>query len=296
MHAMARNTLRTLSDMPVYPVGVGTFGIAGRENVATTDALRHVGYKNIEPVTENTDFEISGLAAWLTGGANYLDTAELYGAGYTQTVVGHAIRASGVPRADLFISGNVWKSSYGAVRKAVEGMLDRLGTDYLDVAGLHSPHTDGWQVPRWEIAIGEFGDLLAEGAVRGLSVSNFTVDHMTKAIELTGLPIRTAQMGFSLNYQKEVTTDFRGFCAAHGIQIAAYQPLQPQVTGNASVRAVATAKGVTPAQVALAWAIQMDTLPVTKTINVDHIRENLAAAEVRLTCDEMKQLQAGRDG
>jgi 2,5-diketo-D-gluconate reductase B len=290
--AMRTSTLRALSGKPVYAVGVGTFGIAGRENPATAEALRYVGYKNIEPVTGNEDIEIAGLVAWLAGGANYLDTAELYGAGYTQTVVGRAIRVAGVPRDDLFISGNVWKSSFGDVRKSIEGMLGRLGTDYLDVAGLHSPHTDGWRVPGWESAIAEFGSLLAEGIIKGLSVSNFTLDHMTRTMELTGLPIKTAQMAFSINYQKEVTAGFRKFCAAHGIQIAAYQPLQPNVTRNVAVRAVAAARNISPAQVALAWTIRKGTLPVTKTISAAHIRENLAAPMVKLTDDDMEHLQS----
>lgn len=283
--------MRTLSGKPVYPVGVGTFGIAGRENPATAETLRYVGYKNIEPVTGNEETEVDGLVTWLTSGANYLDTAELYGAGYTQTVVGRAIRAAGIPRADLFISGNVWKSSYGAVREAVEGMLERLGTDYLDVAGLHSPHTAGWQVPGWESAIIAFRDLIAQGTVRGLSVSNFSPDHMTRAMEITGFPIKISQMGFSINYQREVTAEFRSFCVAHNIQIVAYQPLQPNVIGNAAVRAVAIAHNATPAQVALAWTIQMGTLPITKTVTKERIRENLAAPEVQLTDDEIELLR-----
>ena len=288
--------MHTLSGKSVYPVGVGTFGIAGWENPATAETLRYVGYKNIEPATGNEETELDGLATWLTSGANYLDTAELYGAGYTQTVVGRAIHATGVARADLFVSGNVWKSSYGAVRKAVEGMLERLGTDYLDVAGLHSPHTSGWQAPDWESAIVDFRILIAEGIVRGLSVSNFTIDHMVRAMELTGLPVRTAQMGFSINYQKEVTTEFRSFCAAHGIQVVAYQPLQPDVLENAAVQAVAAAHDATPAQVALAWTIHMGTLPITKTVNRDRIKENLAAPGVHLTDDEMELLRAGGRG
>jgi diketogulonate reductase-like aldo/keto reductase len=289
---MSLITLRTLSGRPVFPVGIGTFGIAGRENPATAETLRYVGYKNIEPVTGSENAEIAGLTTWLTGGANYLDTAELYGAGYTQTVIGRAIAAAGIPRTSLFISGNVWKSSYGDVRKSVEGMLGRLGIDYLDAAGLHSPHTDGWQVPRWESAIAPFRALIAEGIVRGLSVSNFSTIHMAQAMTLTGLPITTAQMGFSINYQKEVTMEFRTFCAAHSIQIVAYQPLQPNVIGNRVVREVASARKATPAQVALAWTIQMGTLPITKTVREDRIRENLGAPALRLTNDEMELLSS----
>lgn len=253
--------------------------------------MRCIGYKNIEPVRGNEHAEIGSLVEWLTRGANYIDTAELYGAGYTQTVVGRAIRAAGIPRADLFISGNVWKSSYGAVPAAVEGMLDRLGTDYLDVAGLHSPYTTGWDVPHWESAIGEFRELAAQGIIRGHSVSNFTVAHMNRAVELTGLPIEIAQMGFSINYQREVTAEFRRFCAARGIQIVAYQPLQPDVIANPAVQAVASAHRATPAQVALAWTIQMGTLPVTKTVRIDRIAENMAAPGLRLTDGELELLR-----
>jgi len=99
--------LQTQSGKPVFPVGIGTFGIAGCENPVSWKELRYVGYKNIEPLKGNEGAEIDGLGAWLRGGANYLDTAELYGTGYTQEVVGRAIRVAGISRDDLFISGNV---------------------------------------------------------------------------------------------------------------------------------------------------------------------------------------------
>jgi len=129
---MSLITLRTLSARPVFPVGVGTFGIAGRENPATAETLRCVSYKNIEPVTGDEDREIAGPAAWLTGGANYLDTAE----------------------------------------QAWHGLSLRGGAALTTHGRMAGPQ------------LGEcnpFRALIAEGTVRGLSVSNFSTAHMERA-------------------------------------------------------------------------------------------------------------------
>ena len=105
-------SLTSASGREVFPIGIGTFGIASRENPATADALRFTGYKNVEAVPGDETSEVAGLVHSLRRGQNYLDTAELYGAGYTNKVVGQAIAevADSIPRSALFISGNVWKS------------------------------------------------------------------------------------------------------------------------------------------------------------------------------------------
>ena len=263
------------------------------KNPATADELKlALGYKNVEPVYGNEPSEVDGLVHSLRREQNYIDTAELYGAGYTNKIIGQAIAtvAHTIPREGLFISGNVWKSSYGQVRQAVERMLEQLNIDYLDVAGPHSPHTRGWDSPVWQATMPAFRQLVDEGLVRGLSVSNFTIGHMKEAIELAGVPITTAQMGFSAGYQSEVTEEFRAYCAGENIQIVAYQPLKPDLVRDDLVKSVAAMYGATPAQVALAWTIQKGALPIPKTVNPEHIEENLGAVNLLLNKTEMQVL------
>src|SRR6478609_6788705 len=85
--------LTSASGGEIFPVGIGTFGIASWENPATAEALRCTGYKNVEAVSGNEPTEIAGLVHSLRCGQNYIDTAELYGAGYTNSIVGQAIEA-----------------------------------------------------------------------------------------------------------------------------------------------------------------------------------------------------------
>ena len=171
-------------------------------------------------------------------------------------------------------------------------MLDQLGVDYLDVAGPHSPHTDGWDSPAWQTTMPAFRRLMDEGLIRGLTVSNFTIDRMEEAMDLAQTPLVTAQLGFSAGYQREVTPEVRAYCARQRIQIVAYQPLQPNLVHDETVMSVAAAHSATPAQVALAWTLRHGVWPITKTVNPDHIDANVAAVHVGLSNAEMQALSA----
>ena len=93
-------------------------------------------------------------------------------------------------------------------------------------------------------------------------------------------------------YQDEATPAFREFCRSYDIQIVAYQPIKRQeVLANESIKAIAEAHKVTPAQVALAWLIQKGALPIPKAIDKTHINENLGAIEIKLTDEDMTKLE-----
>ncbi|MET0779828.1 MAG: aldo/keto reductase [Candidatus Saccharimonadales bacterium] len=224
----------------------------------------------------------------LSKGQNHLHCAELYGAGYTNKVLGRAM--AGFPREDLYVTDMLWKTSVGKnqVRPAVEQILKNLGTSYLDLLYIHFP----WEDANWREAIPQIDELIDEGIVRQFGVSNFAVVHMQEAQVLAKHPIAANQMNFNVLYKDEVDVAFREFCTRCGIQIVAYQPIKRQAAlENKTVQAIAAVHDATPAQVALAWLIQMGALPIPKATNKAHIDENLEAVNLVLTDKEIAKLE-----
>lgn len=276
--------LQTKSGKRLHPIGIGTWNVSSKFEADPT-AL----YKGTQAVYGNEESEIEALHYSLDKGQNHIDCAELYGAFYTDEVVGRAI--ADYSREDLFVADKLWKSSVGEgrARPAVEQMLKKLGTDYIDLLYIHAP----WPEVNWQEAIPQIDELIGEGVVRYFGVSNFTVEQMQEAIQIAKHPLAANQMNFNVLYKNEVPTAFRDFCKQHDIQIVAYQPIKRQeVLENETVKVIAAAHNAAPAQVALAWLIQVGALPVPKATSKAHIDENLGAIELKLANDEIAQLEA----
>jgi 2,5-diketo-D-gluconate reductase B len=275
--------LQTKSGKQLHPIGIGTWNISG-----TFEADPSEKYKGARAVYGTEETDIEAIRYSLSKGQNHIDCAELYGAFYTDEVVGRAI--AGFPREDLFIADKLWKTSVGKgqVRSTVEHMLKKLGTDYLDVLYIHAP----WPEVDWKEAIPQIDELINEGIVRYFGVSNFTVEDMKETQAIATHPIAVNQMNFNVLYQDEVAPDFRDFCRQHDIQIVAYQPIKRQeVLKDEAVQHIAAAHGATPAQVALAWLLHIGALPIPKAINKAHIDENVAAIELTLTAEQVASLE-----
>lgn len=271
--------MQTKSGKPVFPIGVGTWNIAG-----TFSADPTAKYKGAEPSYGNEDVEIEAIRYSISKGQNHLDCAELYGGFYTDEVVGRAI--VGLPREDLYIADKLWKTSVeaGLVRPTVEKMLEKLGTDYLDMLYIHAP----WEGVNWQEAIPQIDELIDEGIVRHFGVSNFTVADMEQAQNIAKHPITANQMNYNVLYKNEVDEAFKQYCSEHDVQLIAYQPVKRQeVLGNETIQKIAEAHGATPAQIALAWLLAQNALPIPKAINIKHIDENVAAVTIELTEQEL---------
>jgi len=275
-------TLQTKSGKQLHPIGIGTWNISSE-----LDLDPSAKYK-AKPVHGNEEGEIEALRYSLDKGQNHIDCAELYGGFYTDEVVGRAI--AGYNREDLFIADKLWKSSVGngQVRPTVERMLKKLGTDYIDLLYIHAP----WEGVNWQEAIPQIDDLIDEGIVRYFGVSNFTIEQMQVAMQITKHTLVANQMNFNLLHKEEVPQAFRDFCKQHDIQIVAYQPIKRrEVLENETVKAIAATHSATPAQVALAWLIQLGALPIPKATNKTHIDENLKAVDLKLTDEETARLE-----
>ena len=275
--------MQTKSGKPVFPIGIGTWNIGGTFNPNNPMAK----YKGAEPNYANEEAEIAAIRYSIEKGQNHIDCAELYGAFHTDEVVGKAI--DGFERTDLFIADKLWKTSVGEglVRPTVEKMLQKLGTDYLDLLYIHAP----WEGIDWQAAIPQIDELIDEGLVLGFGVSNFTVDNMKEAQALARHPIVANQMNFNVLHKDEVSETLKKYCKENNIQIVAYQPIKRQeVLANTTIQQIASNHNATPAQIAIAWLIAQGALPIPKAINLSHIDENVMAANVQLSENEILTL------
>jgi 2,5-diketo-D-gluconate reductase B len=275
--------METKSGKPIFPIGIGTFGIATRINSAHADSK----YRGIEPLHGYEDEEIEAVRYSLTKGQNHIDCAELYGGFYTDEVIGKAI--AGSTREDLYIADKLWKTSVGRglARQTVKQMLQKLGTDYIDLLYIHSP----WQDVDWREAIPQIDALIDEGIVRHFGVSNFSIDDMVQALKLAKRPIVANQMHYNVLHQHEVEGAFTAFCNEHDIKIVAYQPVKRrEVLSDKTIQKIAQAHGVSPAQIAIAWLLAKQTLPIPKAVTKEHIDENVAAVDITLSAQEMAAL------
>lgn len=264
-------TLKTQSGQAVFPIGIGTWGIGGR---------RESEYGN----------EAEGAAAIryaLDQGQNFIDGAEMYGAGHTDDIIGEAIK--GRIRGDLYIASKVWETHLGPgeVRPAVETVLKKLGTDYLDMLYIHWPHEV------WEGAVPQIDELIDEGLVRQFGISNFNLEQTKRALDLSKHPVAANQVRFSVLHKEDAPVELRKFCAENNIQVVAWRPVErADVMENETVKRIAAVHNVSPAQVALAWLLQHDVLPIPKATQKEHIEQNVAATQLQLTPEDMVELDA----
>jgi len=230
--------------------------------------------------------EIAALRQGLALGLTLIDTAEMYGNGGAEEVVGAAIAGL---RADAFLVSKVLP--HHATRRgtvaACHATLKRLRTERLDLYLLH------WRgsVPLAE-TLAAFETLTQSGDIRYWGVSNFDTADMK---ELVGLPGGTAvavnQVLYNLT-RRGIEFDLLPWCRERKIPVMAYSPIeQGRLLENAAVRRIALRRHVTPAQVALAWVLQDDgVLAIPKSSNPDHVRQNREALDVRLTREDLNEL------
>ncbi len=228
--------------------------------------------------------EAAALRLGIDLGMTLIDTAEMYGEGAAEEVVADAITGQ---RERVFLVSKVYphNASRTGVAAACERSLRRLRTDCLDLYLLH------WrgQVPLAE-TVAAFEALRAAGKIRRWGVSNFDVDDMQ------GLPHgpRANQVLYNVG-ARGIEFDLLPWSEAHGMPVMAYSPVGQ---GGALLRSralagVARRHGVTTAQVAIAWTLRRDgVVSIPKAGNSAHVRENAAAMEVRLTGEDLAEIDA----
>ena len=233
---------------------------------------------------------LAAVRSALEAGYSHLDTAEMYALGYSEELIRRAIRETGTQRESLFITSKVWPNhlSYKNVLRACEGSLRRLGTDYLDLYLIHWPNPF---LPLSE-TFRALNQLVREGKVRHIGVSNFNLKRLKEAQALSASPLLTNQVPYSIHTRTYVRNGVIEHCQQNDILVTAYTPVEHgRVRSDGVIRSIAEARHVTPHQVALAWLVaQPRVITIPMSFNPKHQRENLAAAEIELSKTEMEQL------
>ncbi|MCX4729087.1 aldo/keto reductase [Streptomyces sp. NBC_00963] len=229
--------------------------------------------------------ELAALRRGIDLGMTLIDTAEMYGSGAAEELVGEAIRGR---RDEVFLVSKVLPSNADArgTVDACRASLRRLGTDRIDLYLLH------WRggVPLAE-TVEAFEALVADGSIGSWGVSNLDVD------DLDDLPEKarpqTDQVLYNLTRRGPEHALFPR-CRDLSVPVMAYSPVeQGRLLGHEALRAVASAHGSTPAQVALSWVLRHeDVIAIPKASSVAHVEENRAALDLRLTDDDLRTLDA----
>ncbi|WP_183096420.1 aldo/keto reductase [Nocardioides stalactiti] len=243
-------------------LGFGTYPLQGSDAVAATVSAIEVGYR-------------------------LLDTAVNY---ENEAAVGEAVRRSGVPREELFVTSKLpgRHHSYEDTIASTGASLDRLGLDYLDLHLIHWPNPSvGQYAEAWRALV----ELRERGLVRSIGVSNFTRAHLERVIDETGVVPAVNQVELHPAFPQ---VELRAVHAELGILTEAWSPLGKRAApyGEPAVAGPAARLGVTPAQVILRWHVELGSLPIPKSATASRQAENLDVFGFSLLPEEVTAITA----
>lgn len=237
-------------------------------------------------------FRLQGQAAFdsvsnaLEAGYRAVDTAQIY---QNEAEVGRAVAESGVARGEVFLTTKVWNDNFAADRliASLEDSLEKLRTDYVDLALIHWPLSS--------VPVEEYMVALASARERGLArrigISNFNIEYTRRAIAAVGAAqIATNQIELSPYLQNRRLVDF---LKGQGIHVTSYMTLgYGKVLGDPVIAAIAERRKATPAQVTLAWAMQLGYAVIPSSTRRENLASNLLATGLQLSSQEMADITA----
>jgi len=242
-------------------------------------------------VAEISDDETErAVSAALEIGCRLIDTAAVYG---NEAAVGRAIAASGIPRAELFVTTKLATEDHGFAKaqEACSASLERLGLDYVDLYLVH------WPAPAGGKYVDSFGGLIqsrGEGHARSIGVSNFTEEHLSMAIDLTFVTPAVNQIELHPLLNQ---TEMRKANAEHNVVTQSYSPLAlGKLIDNPTVTSAAGEYGRTPAQVLLRWNVQLGNSVIFRSTKAERIASNLDIFDFELAAEHMDAINGLNDG
>jgi diketogulonate reductase-like aldo/keto reductase len=220
----------------------------------------------------------------LEAGYRHIDTAAAY---RNEAGVGAAIAASGIPREELFITTKLRNGDQGRAREAFEDSRAALGLEYLDLYLIHWPvPSQGLYVSAWRA----LEEVYAAQQARAIGVSNFLPEHLETLLGSATVTPALNQIELHPTFQQGELAEF---CRSRGIAVEAYSPLgQGADLSAGAVEAAAAAHGASAAQAVLAWHLAQGTIVIPKTATRARMAENLAAASLALSADEIEAISA----
>ena len=220
----------------------------------------------------------------LESGYRHVDTAKIYG---NEKDVGEAVRSSGVPREEIFITTKLWNSDHGYDRTmaACEKSLKTLGLSHVDLYLIHWP-VEGLRNESWKA----MERLLKEGRCRAIGVSNYMIWHLEELLRNSSTVPAVNQVEFHpYLYQKELLE----FCQSHGIQLQSYSPLtKGEKLNDPKLAAIASKYSKNPAQVLIRWVLQRGIVVIPKSSRKERIYENANVFDFTISAEDMKALDS----
>ena len=227
--------------------------------------------------------EVSNSVLWaLQAGYRSVDTAKVYG---NERGVGKAIKQSGIPRDQLFLTTKVWNSDqgYDETLRAFDKSLELLGEDYVDLYLVHWP-VKGKYVETWKA----LEALYNEGRVRSVGVSNFLQHHLEDVLENSSLVPMVNQIEFHPRLQQP---NLQAFCKKHNIQLEAWSPIMKgRVVDIPELNEIGARYNKNAVQVTLRWLLQKGIVSIPKSARKERIESNIEIFDFILSSSEMEKI------
>lgn len=262
-----------LHDLSVPKVGFGCWTIGGESTANLSEEER----------------SLTALRSAIDLGYTHFDTAEYYAAGHSEELLGQSVHESGKPRDAFFITTKVSPEhlGYDDVLRSCAASLKRLKMESLDLYLIHWP-ARRMNLPETFRALNQ---LVRDGRVRHLGVSNFNLKLLQEALALSETPLLTNQVPYSLPDRRYVENGVLAYCQANDILLTAYSPIKSRFFKGKKLAEFARSKASTPFQIGLAWLVQQPrVITIPTSFNPQHQAENLASLELNLTVEEMAML------
>ena len=231
---------------------------------------------------------VNSVMSLLESGGRLIDTAYMYG---NEEAVGEGVRKGmeeyGIPREDIFVITKIYPNQFNDPEAAIDMALEKLDIGYIDMMLLHHPGTND------VMAYQAMEQYVEEGKIHSLGLSNWYVEELTDFLPQVTIKPALVQNEIHPYYQEQ---DVVPFIQEKGIVVQCWYPLggrgyTADLLGNETIKAIAEAHEVSPAQVILRWDLQRSIVVIPGSSNADHIRENLDLFGFELTDDEMEQIR-----
>ena len=228
----------------------------------------------------------NAVRAALDTGYRLIDTAAIYG---NETGVGKAIKASGVPREDVFVTTKLWNAhhAYDDALRAFDESMKKLDCDYIDLYLIHWPlPMEGKFTQAWKA----LEKLYADKRVRAIGVSNFKPPHLDELLKGAATVPAVNQIELHPMLQQPET---RAYCAERDIAIESYSPIMRggEALKNPIITQIAEQHSKTPAQIVLRWHVQNGFIVIPKSVHAERIKENIVLFDFELSQAEMRSIE-----